>query len=197
MALILQREKKVILRMTYLGIPFSGKSTLLKSLHGLYAENERGELQSGFINSDRCLAFDLLNVPISVIPGFSTSIQISTLPGFTVRTSSYHQLLKMIDGIAYVVDSQWDRMGDNDRALAALQEILIEQKKSLSEIPFVLLYNKRGMTQAAPKSYLEETFNQRSIIASSFEVNSLDGTGVKESLQVIIRKIEARYSQPK
>ena len=197
MALILQHEKKVVLRITYLGIPFSGKSTLLKTLHGLYTEKERGELQSGFINSDRGLCFDLLDLPICVIPGFSTSIQISTLPGFPVRTSSYYQLLRMIDGVSYVVDSQWDRMEENVRAMAALQELLLEQKKSLSEIPFVLLYNKREVTQAAPKSYLEETFNQRSVVVPSFEVNALDGTGIKESLQAIIQKVEARYSQPK
>jgi len=128
-----------------------------------------------------------------VIPGFSSSIQVSTLPGYCARTNSHRQLLKQVDGILYVVDSQWDRMNENVNAFASIQEILVEQKKSLSEISFALIFNKQQMNQAAPRSYLEETFNQRSQIAPSFEVNPFEGKGVVDSFESLLKQLELRY----
>ena len=193
MALILQREKRIVFRLAYVGIPFSGKSTIMKSLHRSFSREERGEMRQGFINQDRGLAFDLLRSPISVIPGFSSSIQFSTLPGYCARTNSHRQLLKQVDGILYIVDSQWDRMNENVKAFAAIQEIIIDQKKSLSEIPFVLIFNKQEMKETAPRSYLEETFNQRSQIAPTFEVNPFFGKGVVDSFQSILKQLELSY----
>ncbi|MES2309589.1 MAG: GTPase domain-containing protein [Verrucomicrobiota bacterium] len=194
MALILNREKRVILRIAYMGIPASGKSSILKSLHASSPSESRGDFVHDFLGQDRGLYFDFEDKAISVIPGFTTFVRLLTLPGYPTRTQTYRRLLKGIDGIAYVVDTQWERMEENVKSFAAMQDILVEQKTSLLEIPYVLLYNKRDIPNGAPFSYLDFTFNQRSESASAFEIHGVEGQGLKESLQVILDQWAKKYS---
>jgi signal recognition particle receptor subunit beta len=194
MALILNQEKCVVLRLAYMGIPASGKASILKSLHRLSPPEKRGSLIHDFVGQDRGLSFDVESDSIPVIPGYSTVVRLITLPGFPSRTQPYRRLLKGIDGIAYVIDSQWDRMEENVKFFAAMQDILVEQKTSLLEIPYVLLYNKRDLENIAPLSYLDFTFNQRSEQATPFEVHGVEGRGLEESLQVVLDRWTLRYS---
>lgn len=194
MALILYRDKCVIFRIAYVGIPSAGKSTLMQSVIDPFPADQRGDRKYEFMENDRLLSFDIHFPKIEIIPHFKTFSRLITLPGYPCRTQPYRQMLKGIDGIVFVIDSQWERMSDNVKAFYALQEILAFHKTSLREIPSVLIYNKRDHSKVAPLSYLDSTFNDRASSLQVYENERTQSLGAQESFRYLYQKMTSRYS---
>lgn len=195
MALILYREKKVIFRIAFVGIPFAGKSTLMKAIWKEAVEAEKGGVRQEFVENDRLLTFDILSSGTTIIPRFKTHFHLITLPGYPSRTQPYRQFLKGIDSVFFVIDSQWDRMSENVNAFYAFQEILAMHKTSLREVPSILVYNKRDISETAPLEYLESTFNDRSVGLPTCESQRGHGRAVVESYRKITQQLIRRYPQ--
>jgi signal recognition particle receptor subunit beta len=195
MAFINYSKREIQLKIVYYGCALSGKTTNLINLHGGITSTQKGDLVSLATDADRTLFFDFLSLNTQTLPGFDTRFQLYTVPGQPVYNTTRQLVLKGVDGIVFVVDSQWERMEDNVESFANLQENLIENHLSLAQIPYVLQYNKRDMENVAPLHYLEFTFNNRANRVLSFEGCAHKGGGVLDTLNGVARLLLAKYSK--
>jgi signal recognition particle receptor subunit beta len=195
MAFINYSSREIQLKIVFYGAAMSGKTTNLMSLHERITSTQKGELVSLATEADRTLFFDFLSLNTDTLPGFTTRFQLYTVPGQPVYNTTRQLVLKGVDGVVFVVDSHWDKMGENIESFANLQENLIENHLSLAQIPYVLQYNKRDLPSAAPVHYLEYTFNNRATQALSFEAVAAQGVGILDTLNGIARLLLAKYSK--
>ncbi len=195
MAFINYSKREIQLKIVYYGCALSGKTTNLINLHSGITSTQKGDLVSLATDADRTLFFDFLSLNTQTLPGFNTRFQLYTVPGQPVYNTTRQLVLKGVDGIVFVVDSQWDRMEENVEAFANLQENLIENHLSLAQIPYVLQYNKRDLEGPAPVEYLEFTFNNRANRVLSFEASAASGDGVLDTLNGVARLLLAKYSK--
>jgi signal recognition particle receptor subunit beta len=195
MAFINYSKREIQLKIVYYGCALCGKTTNLVNLHSGITSTQKGDLVSLATDADRTLFFDFLSLNTQTLPGFDTRFQLYTVPGQPVYNTTRQLVLKGVDGIVFVVDSQWERMEDNVESFSNLQENLIENHLSLAQIPYVLQYNKRDVENPAPLHYLEYTFNNRANRVLSFEACASKGQGVLETLNGIARLLLAKYSK--
>lgn len=195
MAFINYSKREIQLKIVYYGCALSGKTTNLINLHSGITSTQKGDLVSLATDADRTLFFDFLSLNTQTLPGFDTRFQLYTVPGQPVYNTTRQLVLKGVDGIVFVVDSQWERMEDNVESFSNLQENLIENHLTLAQIPYVLQYNKRDVENPAPIHYLEYTFNNRANRVLSFEACASKGEGVLETLNGVARLLLAKYSK--
>jgi signal recognition particle receptor subunit beta len=195
MAFINYSKREIQLKIVYYGCALSGKTTNLINLHSGITSTQKGDLVSLATDADRTLFFDFLSLNTQTLPGFDTRFQLYTVPGQPVYNTTRQLVLKGVDGIVFVVDSQWERMQDNVESFSNLQENLIDNHLSLAQIPYVLQYNKRDVENPAPLHYLEFTFNNRANRVLSFEACANKGEGVLDTLNGIARLLLAKYSK--
>lgn len=195
MAFINYSKREIQLKIVYYGCALSGKTTNLINLHTGITSTQKGDLVSLATDADRTLFFDFLSLNTQTLPGFNTRFQLYTVPGQPVYNTTRQLVLKGVDGIVFVVDSQWDRMEENVESFSNLQENLIENHLSLAQIPYVLQYNKRDLENPAPIEYLEFTFNNRASRVLSFEAAAASGQGVLDTLNGVARLLLAKYSK--
>ena len=100
-----------------------------------------------------------------------TKFQLYTVPGQVIYNATRQLVLRSVDGIVFVADSQWEKMEENVESFRNLEENLAQQNLSIDEIPYVLQYNKRDLTNIAPINYLEFLLNNRKKRVQSFEVD--------------------------
>lgn len=195
MAFINYSTREIQLKIVYYGCALGGKTTNLVSLHQKIDTTHKGELVSLATDADRTLFFDFLSLNTQALPGFTTRFQLYTVPGQPIYNATRQLVLKGVDGIVFVVDSDMDRMHENVAAFTNLQENLIDNHLSLAQISYVLQYNKRDLPNAAPLDYLEYTFNNRASQALSFESVASKCEGVLETLNGVARLLLAKYSK--
>ncbi len=133
--------------------------------------------------TDRTLFFDLLPIDVGSIAGFNTRIQLYTVPGQVFYNTTRKLVLKGVDGVVFVADSQKAMLQANRESFDNLEENLAEMGLSIDEIPLVLQYNKRDLTDICSVEEMEEALNHRSW--PSFEASALHGHGVFETLKGI------------
>ncbi|HPI41880.1 MAG TPA: ADP-ribosylation factor-like protein, partial [Pseudobdellovibrionaceae bacterium] len=141
------------------------------------------------INSDieRTLFFDFLPLNIGEIRGFKTRFHLYSVPGQVVYDASRKLILKGLDGIIFVADSQAERMDENIQSLKNLEKNLEQQGYDIREIPLVIQYNKRDLPNAATLSELRLALNPYN--APEIEANAHEGGGVMDSLKIISKSI--------
>ena len=132
-------------KVVYYGPGLCGKTTNLHHIYGRTAPGSRGEMVSLETETDRTLFFDLLPLDVGVIGGFKTRIQLYTVPGQVFYNTTRKLVLKGVDGIVFVADSQRAMKDANVESLANLKTNLGEIGIKLDEIPLVLQYNKRDL----------------------------------------------------
>jgi signal recognition particle receptor subunit beta len=195
MAFINYSSREIQLKIVYYGAALCGKTTNLVTLHKQITHAQKGELVSLATDADRTLFFDFLSLNTKTLPGFTTRFQLYTVPGQAIYNTTRQLVLKGVDGIVFVVDSQWDKMADNVESFQNLQENLVENHLSLAQIPSVLQYNKRDLPNAAPINFLEYTFNNRANRALAYEAVAATGVGILETLNAAARLLLAKYSK--
>ncbi|HEX4084689.1 MAG TPA: ADP-ribosylation factor-like protein [Chthoniobacteraceae bacterium] len=191
MALINQATKEIQLKIVYYGPPQGGKTTNLEKVHAEVeaAPDAKGKLTSLATNSDRTLFFDFLPLETAVVRGFKTKFQLFTVPGQVIYNTTRQLVLRGVDGLVFVADSQYDKMEENVQTFANMIQNLETLNQNLDNIPYVLQYNKRDLPNAAPVDYLDFLLNNRETQVPSFASSAVTGEGVFETLNMITRML--------
>ena len=173
-------------KVVYYGPGLCGKTTNLHHIYGRTAPGSRGEMVSLETETDRTLFFDLLPLDVGVIGGFKTRIQLYTVPGQVFYNTTRKLVLKGVDGIVFVADSQRAMKDANVESLANLKTNLAEIGIKLEEIPLVFQYNKRDLNNILAVPELEDSLNAERLF-ESYEACAVLGQGVFETLKAISR----------
>jgi len=173
-------------KIVYYGPGLCGKTTNLHHIYGRTAPGSRGEMVSLETETDRTLFFDLLPLDVGVIGGFKTRVQLYTVPGQVFYNTTRKLVLKGVDGIVFVADSQRAMKEANIESLQNLRSNLAEIGVKLEDLPLVLQYNKRDLANILALEELEETLNS-SRAYESYEACAVLGQGVFETLKAISR----------
>ena len=173
-------------KVVYYGPGLCGKTTNLHHIYGRTAPGSRGEMVSLETETDRTLFFDLLPLDVGVIGGFKTRVQLYTVPGQVFYNTTRKLVLKGVDGIVFVADSQRAMKDANVESLANLKTNLAEIGVKLDEIPLVLQFNKRDLANILSLEELEDSLNPEKLF-ETYEACAVLGQGVFETLKAISR----------
>lgn len=173
-------------KIVYYGPGLCGKTTNLQYIYQKTAPKSRGEMVSLETETDRTLFFDLLPIEVGNIAGFRTRFQLYTVPGQVFYNSTRKLVLRGVDGIVYVADSQVPMLEANVESLNNLRENLAELGIDLDGIPMVFQYNKRDLGNISSVDELNRVLNQRK--SPFFEAAAVQGTGVFETLKGISKE---------
>ncbi len=195
MSIINYARKEIQFKIVYYGPALCGKTTNLQYIHNRIDPGHRGDLVSLATAADRTLFFDFLPVNAVAIRGFSTKFQLYTVPGQVIYNATRQLVLRSVDGVVFVVDSQWEKMEENVDSFRNLLENLEKQNLSLDNIPYVVQYNKRDLPNVAPVSYLEFLFNNRRKRVQTFESAASAGTNVFATLNSVSQLLLHKFSR--
>jgi mutual gliding-motility protein MglA len=173
-------------KVVYYGPGLCGKTTNLHHIYGRTAPGSRGEMVSLETETDRTLFFDLLPLDVGVIGGFKTRVQLYTVPGQVFYNTTRKLVLKGVDGIVFVADSQRAMKDANVESLANLKTNLAEIGIKIEDIPLVFQYNKRDLANILSLEELEQSLNATKS-GESYEACAVLGQGVFETLKAISR----------
>ncbi|HJU88600.1 MAG TPA: GTPase domain-containing protein [Gemmatimonadaceae bacterium] len=152
-------SREINCKIVYYGPGLGGKTTNLEHVYGRVQPNTRGKLISLATETERTLFFDFLPVDLGTIRGFKTRFHLYTVPGQVYYNASRKLILKGVDGIVFVADSQIERMEANQEAMQNLYDNMAEYGYDLTNIPFVIQYNKRDLPNAAQVKELQSALN--------------------------------------
>ena len=190
MAIINQATKELQVKIVYYGPAKSGKTTNLEQVHSnvqVPNPEAKGKMTSLATSSDRTLFFDFFPLEAVAIKGFKTKFALFTVPGQVIYNATRQIVLRGVDGIVFVADSQYDKMEENVKSFANLEENLKTLNLSLADIPYVLQYNKRDLANVAPVEYMDFLLNNREVEVPSFTASASKCEGVFETLNMITR----------
>ena len=194
MAIINQATKELQVKIVYYGPGKGGKTTNLEQVHGnVQNVQEKGKLVSLATSSDRTLFFDFLPIEAMSIKGFKTKFQLYTVPGQVIYNTTRQLVLRGVDGIVFVADSQYDKMAENIESFNNLEENLKALKLNLADIPYVLQYNKRDLPNVAPIEYMDFLLNNRDVQVPSFGACATKCEGVFDTLNMITRHLLNKF----
>jgi len=159
MSMINYASREINCKIVYYGPGLGGKTTNLEHVYGRVQPNTRGKLISLATETERTLFFDFLPVDLGTIRGFKTRFHLYTVPGQVYYNASRKLILKGVDGIVFVADSQMERMEANQEAMQNLYDNMAEYGYDLTAMPFVIQYNKRDLPNAAPTGELQAALN--------------------------------------
>jgi signal recognition particle receptor subunit beta len=171
----------------YYGPGLSGKTTNLQYVHGKVPTSTRGDLISLATEADRTLYFDFLPINIGTINGFQAKFQLYTVPGQVYYNATRKLVLRGVDGVVFVADSQPDKMDENVESLANLVDNLLEYGYDINELPMVLQYNKRDLPNVLTVEEMNNRLNAHDL--PHFEAAAPQGTGVFDTLKMIIKLV--------
>lgn len=173
---------QMVIKVVYYGPGLCGKTTNLEYIYSKTASNSRGEMVSLETETDRTLFFDLLPIDVGIIGGFKTRFQLYTVPGQVFYNSTRKLVLKGVDGIIFVADSQIPMLDANLESYENMKENLRELDVDIHSIPIVLQYNKRDLKNIVP---LEELNAKLNIDGLPFvESSAINGKGVFDTLKL-------------
>ena len=174
---------QMTVKVVYYGPGLCGKTTNLQYIYGHTTPNSRGEMVSLETKADRTLFFDLLPLEVGTIAGFKTKIQLYTVPGQVFYNTTRKLVLKGVDGIVFVADSQRPMLQSNVESLSNLKTNLAELGIVIDTVPMVFQYNKRDLQDICTMQELDGTLNSREI--PRVEAAALTGMGVFETLRAV------------
>ncbi len=170
-------------KIVYYGPGLCGKTTNLQHIFDHTQDNSRGEMVSLETATDRTLFFDLLPIEVGSIAGFKTRIQLYTVPGQVFYNTTRKLVLKGVDGVVFVADSQRPMHQANIDSLNNLTENLTGMGLSIESIPLVLQFNKRDLDEICSTEELDEALNLHGW--ETYEASAIQGEGVFETLKAI------------
>jgi len=187
MSFINHQAKRIHCKIVYYGPSLGGKTTNMQWVYNQVASQDKTDLFSLPTDVERTLFFDFLPLNVGEIRGFETRFHLYTVPGQVVYDSLRRPLIRGLDGVVFVADSQAERMEENIQALDNLQKNLEMQGYNLNEIPLVIQYNKRDLPNAMPVADLRTALNRFN--APDFEAMASQGKGVMESFKTVSKAI--------
>jgi signal recognition particle receptor subunit beta len=152
-------SREINCKLVYYGPGLCGKTTNLQYIYNKTKPDAKGKMISLATETERTLFFDFLPLSLGEIRGFRTRFHLYTVPGQVFYDASRKLILKGVDGVCFVADSQMERMEANIESLENLRENLTEQGYDLDKLPYVIQYNKRDLPNAAPIADLDAALN--------------------------------------
>jgi signal recognition particle receptor subunit beta len=180
-------SKDICCKIVFYGPGLSGKTTNLQYVHRKIPPQTRGELISLATDQDRTLYFDFLPVDIGKIHGFSIKFQLYTVPGQVYYNATRKLVLRGVDGLVFVADSQRSKMDENIESFQNLVENLGEYGYDIEKLPLVFQYNKRDLSDISSVDELERVLNPKGL--SQFEAVATQGVGVFDTLKCISKLV--------
>ena len=159
MSMINYASREINCKIVYYGPGLGGKTTNLEFVYNKVAPNTRGKMVSLATETERTLFFDFLPIDLGTIRGFKTRFHLYTVPGQVYYNASRKLILKGVDGVVFVADSQVERTEANVESMQNLYDNMAEYGYDLTKIPFVIQYNKRDLPNAAPIRDLQAQLN--------------------------------------
>jgi signal recognition particle receptor subunit beta len=179
--------KEVNCKIVYYGPGLGGKTTNIQYVYQKTSGGNKGNMITLNSENERTLFFDFLPLDLGEIRGFKTRFHLYTVPGQVFYEASRKLILRGVDGIVFVADSQVERMEANIESLKSLEKNLLEQGYEMDKIPLVFQWNKRDLPNTTSIKDLHESLNK--IGAQEFEGVAVKGTGVFETLKVISKLV--------
>jgi signal recognition particle receptor subunit beta len=183
MALFNHTTKELTAKIVYYGPGLCGKTTNLRVLHGQLERATKGRLLSLATAQDRTIYFDLLPIELGNIKGYTVRFQLCTVPGQVFYNETRKIVLRGVDGIVFVVDSQWSMLSHNLESFQNLRENLAEEKSALESIPLVVQYNKRDLPGSMSIEALQGALGFAAL--PFVEAVASDGMGVVETFRLV------------
>jgi signal recognition particle receptor subunit beta len=187
MSFINYASREINCKIVYYGPGLCGKTTNLQFIYSKTAPEAKGKMISLATETERTLFFDFLPLALGEIKGFKTRFHLYTVPGQVFYDASRKLILKGVDGVVFVADSQEERMDANIESLDNLQINLKEQGYELEKIPFVMQYNKRDLPNAVSVEEMRKELNLLSVL--DFTACATTGEGVFETLKAVAKLI--------
>src|SRR5512135_3106344 len=163
MTFINYAAREINCKIVYYGPGLCGKTTNLQWIYDKTNPQAKGKLISLATETDRTLFFDFLPLDLGTVRGFKTRFHLYTVPGQVFYDASRKLILKGVDGVVFVADSQIARMEANIESLENLRTNLAEQGYSLDKVPYVIQYNKRDMPSVASVEELQQLLNPNGV----------------------------------
>ena len=159
MSMINYASREINCKLVYYGPGLGGKTTNLEHVYNKVAPGSRGKMISLATETERTLFFDFLPVDLGTIRGFKVKFHLYTVPGQVYYNASRKLILKGVDGVVFVADSQIERMDANLEAMQNLYENMTQHGYDVTKLPFAIQYNKRDLPNAAPVKDLQAAMN--------------------------------------
>jgi signal recognition particle receptor subunit beta len=185
--------REINCKLVYYGPGLGGKTTNLQHIYDKTAEQQRGKMISLATEAERTLFFDFLPLDLGSVRGFRTRFHLYTVPGQVFYDASRKLILRGVDGVVFVADSQEERMDANYEALDNLQHNLKEHGYDFAKIPYVLQLNKRDLPNALPAAELTRELVRKG--EPIFEAVACQGTGVFATLKEAARQVFAELKR--
>jgi len=179
--------REINCKIVYYGAGLGGKTTNLQYIFDKTSEKQKGKMISLATETDRTLFFDFLPLDLGTVRGFKTRFHLYTVPGQVFYDASRKLILRGVDGVVFVADSQEERMDANVEALENLQENMKEHGYDFMKIPYVLQLNKRDLPNALSLDPLKKELVKKS--EPVFEAVAFQGVGVFETLKEVARQV--------
>lgn len=187
MTFINYASREINCKIVYYGPGLCGKTTNLQYIYDSTAPQAKGKLISLATETDRTLFFDFMPLELGTVRGFKTRFHLYTVPGQVYYDASRKLILKGVDGVVFVADSQEERMDANIEALYNLQENLEAQGFDLMELPYVLQLNKRDLPNVIPVNELTAELQKKN--EPTFEAVATTGEGVFDTLKAVAKQV--------
>lgn len=187
MSFINYASREINCKVVYYGPGLCGKTTNLQHIYAKTNPELKGKMISLATETERTLFFDFLPLALGQIRGFKTRFHLYTVPGQVFYDASRKLILKGVDGVVFVADSQIERMEANLESLDNLRVNLGDQGYDLGKVPYVIQYNKRDLPNAAPLDEMQRLLNPSG--APEFEACATVGKGVFETLKAVAKGV--------
>jgi signal recognition particle receptor subunit beta len=188
--------REINCKIVYYGPGVAGKTTNLKHIYAQVPSNVKGEMVSLATEDERTLFFDFLPIDLGTVQGFKTRFHLYTVPGQVFYNASRKLILRGVDGIIFVADSAPNRLRANAESMRNLRENLEEYNLKLEELPMVIQFNKRDLSDALPVDMLRVVVDPDGRFPV-FEASAHQGRGVFETLRAVSKLVLEKLAQVK
>ena len=178
------KARQISCKLVYYGTGMGGKTTNLRHIHQKTNPKLRGKLVSLETESERTLFFDFFPMAAGKLMGMDLRFSFFTVPGQSLYNQTRRTILKDVDGIVFVGDSQTDREEANVDSYLNLEENMLEHKIVLADFPHVIQYNKRDMEDIIPVEDMRQQLNTHGV--PDFAASAVKGEGVFETLKKVV-----------
>jgi len=187
MSFINYSSREINCKVVYYGPGLGGKTTNLEYIYENTNPDAKGRMISLETETERTLFFDFLPLSLGEIRGFKTRFHLYTVPGQVFYDASRKLILKGVDGVVFVADSQADRLDANLESMDNLTTHLTEHGYDFQSIPKVIQYNKRDLPNAVNHDYLRSVLNPGGV--PDYQAVAIEGTGVFETLKAVAKQV--------
>lgn len=187
MSFVNYNSKEINCKIVYYGPGLGGKTTNIQYIYQKTSGDSKGKMISLNTENERTLFFDFLPLDLGEIRGFKTRFHLYTVPGQVFYEASRKLILRGVDGLVFVADSQVSRMEANLDSFKSLESNIDEHGYDLKKIPLVMQWNKRDLPNTSSTQDLEKSLNKYDV--PCFEAVAVQGTGVFETLKMVSKMV--------